>query len=75
MAHDNVTHHAMVAFEKLAEKYAPTIHKRTQLTGKEGPEKRKREDDNPDSTADNNRFVTNKMFNDLFSLMGLHLGR
>ena len=71
-AHDKASHHAMVAFEKLEGKYPPTIDKRTQLTGnlKLGPEKRKREDDNPESTSDKNCFVTNKRFNDLFSFVG-----
>ena len=52
------------------EKYSPTIDKRTQLTGKAGPEKSRREEDNPKSAADDNQYVTNKRFNDLFSLMG-----
>ena len=66
------THHAMVAFENLkqASKYQSTIDKRTQLTGKAGPEKRKREDDNSEPSADDSRFVTNKKFNDLFSFAG-----
>ena len=41
-----------------------------QLTGKAGPEKRKHEDDNSEPSADDNQYVTNKRFNDLFSLMG-----
>ena len=65
-----VTHHAMVAFEKQASKYQLTIDKRTQITGKVGPEKRKREDDNSEHSADDNRYVTNMRFNDLFSLVG-----
>ena len=60
----------MVAFEKQAGKCLTTIDKRTQLTGKARPEKRMREDDNSESTADCYRYVTNKRFNDLFSLMG-----
>ena len=67
-AQDKVTHH--VAFDKPLEKYSPTIDKRTQLPGKAGPEKSKREEDNPKSAADDNQYVTNKRFNDLFSLMG-----
>ena len=44
------THHAMmVAFEKPASKYSSTIDKKTQLTGKAGSEKRKREDDNSEA--------------------------
>ena len=64
-AQDKVTHH--VAFDKPLEKYSPTIDKRTQLPGKAGPEKSKREEDNPESA---NLYVTNKRFNDLFSLVG-----
>ena len=60
----------MVAFEKPASKYQSTIDKRTHLMGKAGPEKRKREDDNSEPSADDNRYVTNKKFNDLFSLVG-----
>ena len=60
----------MVMFEKPEGKYQPTVDKRTQLTGKAGPEKSKREDDNPESTADDTCFVTDKRFNDLFSLVG-----
>ena len=59
----------MVVFEKLASKYLPTIDKRTQLTGKEGPEKRKREDDNAEQSTDDNGFFTNKRFNDLLSVV------
>ena len=33
LAHDKVTHHAMVVFEKPAGKYVHLIDKRTQLTG------------------------------------------
>ena len=65
-----VTHHAMVAFEKPASKYPSTIVKRTQFTAKAGPEKRKRENDNSGPSADDNRYVTNKRCNDLFSLTG-----
>ena len=67
-AHNKVIHHRMVVSEKLAGKYATTIDKRTQHTGKVGPEERKREDDNPESTADDKRSVTIKRFNGLFSL-------
>ena len=69
-----VTLHAMVAFEKQASKYLSTINKRTQLTGKAGPDKRKHEDDNSDSisepSAEDNRYVMNKRFKYIFSLMG-----
>ena len=69
-----VTHHAMVTFEKpaAASKHPSTIYKRTQLTGnlKAGPEKRKREDDNSEPSADDNLYVTNKRFHDLCSLVG-----
>ena len=65
-----LSYHAMVAFEKPASKYPPTINTRTQLTGKEGPEKRKREDDNTEPSTDDNGFVTNKRFNDLLSVVG-----
>ena len=57
-------------FEKPASKYPPTIDKRTQLTGKAGPEKRKREDDNTEPSTDDNGFVMNKRFNDLLSVVG-----
>ena len=60
----------MVAFKKPESKYQSTIDKRTQLTGKAGPEKRKREDDNSEPSADYNRYVANKRLNDLFSLVG-----
>ena len=65
-----VAHHAMVAFEKPSSKYPWTIDTRTQLTGKAGPEKCKREDDNSEPAADDNLYVTNKRFNDLLSLVG-----
>ena len=57
----------MVVFDKQVGKYQPTIDKRTQLSAKAGPEKSKREEDNPESA---NLYVTNKRFNDLFSLVG-----
>ena len=60
----------MVAFEKPASKYPSTIDRRTQLTSKAGPEKRKREDDNSEPSSDETQFVTNKKFNNLFSLVG-----
>ena len=69
-AQDKVAHDAMVVFEKPVGKYPPTIDERTQLTGKAGPEKSKREEDNPESAADANRNVTNKRFNYLFLLVG-----
>ena len=59
-----------MAFEKPASKYQPTIGKRTQLTGKPGPEKRKCEDDNTEPSTDDNRLVTKKRFNDLLLVVG-----
>ena len=65
-----VTHHVMLAFEKPASKCLSTIDKKSQLTGKVGPEKRKDEDDNSKPSADDNWCVMNKRFNELFPLMG-----
>ena len=65
-----LSYHAMVAFEKSASKYQPTIDERTQHTVKAGPEKCKREDDNAEPSTDDNGFVTNKRFNDPLSVVG-----
>ena len=68
-ATEKVTHHAIVAFKKQAGRYEPTINKRTQLIGKAGPDKRKREDDSTESIPDDQCFATRKQVQDLFSLV------
>ena len=57
----------MVAIDKQVGKHQPIIDKRIQHTDKAGPQKSKREDDNPESTAEDNRYAANI---DLFLLLG-----
>ena len=47
----------MVAFDKQVGKHPLTIDKRTQLIAKAGPEKSKREEENPEYAADDDCYV------------------
>ena len=60
----------MVAFEKPAGRYEPTINKRTPLMGKAGPDKRKREVNQIEAFLDDQRLATHNQVRDLFPLVG-----